>query len=82
MAESGNVPMMEVLIKHGVNLNQEGYTYYGRTGNKAFPAIIVAESGNVPMMELLIKHGVNLDQKVENATATTSSTPTQSIPSS
>ncbi|WP_161984340.1 MULTISPECIES: ankyrin repeat domain-containing protein [unclassified Akkermansia] len=65
VAESGNVPMMEVLIKHGVNLNQEGYTYYGRTGNKAFPAIIVAESGNVPMMELLIKHGVNLDQKVE-----------------
>lgn len=63
VAESGNVPMMEVLIKHGVTLNQEGYTYYGGHKSKAFPVIIVAKSGNVPMMELLIKHGVNLDLK-------------------
>lgn len=62
-AESGNIPMMEVLIKHGVTLNREGYTYCGGYKNKAFPVMITAKSGNVPMMELLIKHGVNLDLK-------------------
>lgn len=74
-AETGNVPIMELLIRNGANLNQrinnkqalwsnKGALYFSRP---SCLVIIAAKTGNVPMMELLIKNGANLDVKMEKS---------------
>lgn len=75
-AETGNVPMMEILIRNGANLNQrvnhrEQLPWFdNRMFDSSHPNCLVtiaARTGNVSMMELLIKNGASLDVKMEKS---------------
>ena len=75
-AETGNVPMMEILIRNGADLNQrinhkKQALWFDRGAfNASHPNCLVtiaAKTGNVPMMELLINNGASLDVKMEKS---------------
>ena len=69
-AETGNIPMMEILIKNGADLNrrinekQVLWPNRFRFSKPSCLVIIAAKTGNIPMMELLIKNGASLDVKM------------------
>lgn len=56
----GNLPMVEVLIKHGADVNKFFLNKY-RTGWKPALPLAVGQ-GNIPMVELLIQHGANVNR--------------------
>ena len=66
VAESGNVPMMELLIKHGVNLDQKvekrnrDNILYTHPEHSLILNAAVA-SGHIPMIKLLLQHIPNAD---------------------
>ena len=75
-AKTGNVPMMEILIRNGADLNQrinhkKQARWFDRGAfNASHPNCLVtiaAKTGNVPMMELLINNGASLDVKMEKS---------------
>lgn len=66
VAKSGNVLMMEVLIKHGINLDlKDGKINVNYETHPSHSAILnaAAKSGHTPMVELLLKHIPDTDNQ-------------------
>lgn len=67
-AETGNVPMMELLINNGASLDVKMEKSYVMPKHYSAVLVAAAESGSIPMVKLLLKHIPDTDYQRLGAT--------------
>ena len=67
-AETGNVPMMEILIRNGASLDVKMEKSYVMPKHYSAVLVAAAESGSIPMVKLLLKHIPDTDYQRLGAT--------------